>query len=764
MKKIFLSGWLVLAASVLTVVLAQQPSVPQNLQADVLGHKVTLRWENPDVDKMLITNDFEMDNVEPGEQVSLEQDGWTVRTTNTSYYACTWFSYPTAEFMDLDNYEIIIGNGKRSAAIFLDVMEEDGHAKHQDEWLISPVLDKAAYLRFSYYIDPRVVADGVYPEFPDHYVVLVSTDGGQTWSDPLWDARYDASTEDSWHTVMLALTDEPTSTMQVAFRAYGEWQVDPETGDTINQGLNATWAIDDVTLFTAKDPSAIISTYRIELDGEKLADVKGVDYADKSEKPWGEHTYSVYSVTADGLSSEAATVTVDLQEIVFAAPRNFVCTPVLDETTGKYNVTMTWDAPQTNFKPSHYTLYSDKAICGTELTEEDGREGVGVTGCFGLYVFSIEAVYKSPDGVSERIAKRLALGVRYGVNDLKAEVVGKDVLLSWAAPEESEYPMGSYTVYRGGEKLAEGITETSWRDENVENGHYQYVVIAVYADGEAVRTGIDCQVGEPVRVKLPYEQSFDTTFCPDNWKIENQSGRTPDKYSWYFDDKSRLGITGRGFDGCYAAIDCRNSGYYWLNATLAMPAIDLTSAVNRENLTLFFNYSYAIGGILKAGVEFSFDGEEWFILHMLSKEDGYDPDDGAEDFNIRLAEIRLGDFFASAGTTDLEDAETIYLRFRYEAIFSHYWAIDNVWIGEAEVSVEKPVEDIDVTVSSANGLLKVRAGQEIKKVEVFSIEGMRLAEQTVNGQTETTMRLSRRGTVIVRVITAQGVKVVKLFV
>lgn len=763
MKRILLSGWMALAASGLTAVFAQQPPVPQNLTADVLGHNVALRWENPDVGSVLAMNDFEVEDAEQGERVSLEAEGWTVRTANTSYYACTWFSYPTAEFMEMDNYEILIGSGKRSAAVWLDVMDDGEHDMHQDEWLISPVLDKAAYLRFSYYIDPRVVAEGVNPEYPDHYVVLVSADGGETWSEPLWDARYDASTEDGWHTVMLALTAEPTSTMQVAFRAYGEYQVDPETGDTVNQGLYATWAIDDVAIFASKDPSAIISSYKIKLDGEDLAEVKGLDYADKSEKQWGEHTYSVYSVTDAGTLSEAATVKVDLQDIVFAAPRNFVCTSVLDENTGKYNVTMTWDAPETDFQPAYYTVYSDKAVCGTELTEEDGKEGIGVTGCFGLYVFSIEAVYTAPDGVSERIEKRLALGVRYGVYGLGAEVKGKDVSLSWMAPEESEYPMGTYTVYRGGKKLVEGLTETFWHDEDVEDGHYQYTVIAVYADGETVRTGIDCQVGETVRVKLPYEQGFDTTFCPDNWKIENQSDRTPDKYSWYFDDKSRLGITGRGFDGCYAAIDCFNSGYYWVNATLAMPAIDLTSAVNRENITLLFNYSYAIGGIFKAGVEFSFDGEEWYVLYMLAKEDGYDPEEGAEDFNIRLAEVRLGDFFSSAGT-DLEDMETIYLRFRYEAVLSRYWAIDNIWIGEEDVAVEKHVEDIDVTVSSINGLLKVQAGQEIQQVEVFSPEGVKLAKRSGMHETETTLRLSRRGVVIVRVTTAQGVKVVKLFV
>ncbi|MDE7090141.1 MAG: choice-of-anchor J domain-containing protein, partial [Bacteroidales bacterium] len=593
MKKVFLWTWVIIMATLLPCAAgwAQKPAGPDNLKSEVFGHRVTLSWENPDWGKTLLSADFELEGVPLTDNVtSLETDGWTVKKTNTSDYSCSWFRYPTSDFMGADNYDVLVGSGERSAVVFFDLMDGDGHDMHQDEWLISPVVEKGAYLEFSYYIDPRVVENGAQPEYPDHYVVIASTDGGETWSEPLWDARYDASTEDSWHTVTLTLADVPTDAMRVAFRAYGEYQFD-EYGDTINQSLYATWAIDDVTIRAAKGESSLISHFKVALDGEELADhLTECYYVDKSEKTPGEHTYTVSSVAMDGSVSEPVAAEVTLAEIDFVAPRNFNCTATL-EANGKYTVRMTWDAPETDFQPASYTLYSDNVMHGTGLTAEQGKEGVGISGCFGLYEFSIEAVYETPDGVSERVKRRLALGVRYGVVDLKAETEGKDVVLSWSAPEEDGHTVASYTVYRAGEKLTEGLKETTWRDVAVADGLYEYVVIVVYTDGvESGRTGVSHQVGDEVRVALPYEEHFNTTFLPVNWRIENQTERTPDKYTWFFDDQSRLGVKGPGFEGCYVAIDCQNVGYYRLTTTLAMPAFDLTTVKNKQDVTLSFYY------------------------------------------------------------------------------------------------------------------------------------------------------------------------------
>ncbi|MDE7149104.1 MAG: choice-of-anchor J domain-containing protein, partial [Bacteroidales bacterium] len=209
-RKILCCLTTLLAMSALSVVVyAQQPAKPEQLKAEVVGHRVELSWKNPDVGAVLAATGFESADAEPGDRVSLEVDGWTVKTTNNSDYSCTWFNYPTSEFTGADNYDWLIHSGERSAVVYLDVVEDGEHDMHQDEWLISPVLDKAAYLQFSSFIDPRVVINGADPTYPDHFVVVASTDGGETWGEPLWDARYDASPEGGWQTVTLALTQVP---------------------------------------------------------------------------------------------------------------------------------------------------------------------------------------------------------------------------------------------------------------------------------------------------------------------------------------------------------------------------------------------------------------------------------------------------------------------------------------------------------------------------------------------------------------------------
>lgn len=664
---------------------------------------------------------------------------------------------------DDDMFPSMVVNGKRSAMILPD-------NAYQDEWLISPELTpetgKSISLSFRYKSNAAYVDEEegfIFDEEMGHFVVAVSKDGGKTWSEPVWRLAEDdkgGMTDEMFYTntVKVAIEAAPSDKVKIAFRAYGnDMGIDEETGDKMG-GLGGFWVVDDIVI-DAVDASSMIAGYKIQLDGKDLAEgIQGMSYTDKSEKTAGKHIYSVYAVSVENIVSEPATVEVTLDSIVFAAPRNFVCTPELDPETGKYTVTMKWDAPENDFQPVYYNTYSDNALSGTELTMEDMEKGIGISGCWGVYEFSVEAVYESPDGISERVKQRLALGVRFGVTDLKAESEGQDVVLSWTAPQEDEkYPMGTYTVYRSGEKIAEGLKETTCRDVAVEAGYYQYTVVAVYADGVEVRTGINHQVGEEVRVALPYVQSFNTTFCPANWRIKNESDRTPDKYTWYFDDGSRLGVKGEGFDGGYAAIDCYDIGMYRLDAALEMPVIDLTTANHKADVTLSFNYSYAISGIFKAGVEWSFDGEDWFLLGTIKKEDGFEPNDDG-DFHIQSATMRIGDVILEK---DLERIDKLYMRFRYEAARSHYWAIDNVRIGEG-LAVEKTLEDLNVSVSSAFGRMQVRAAQAIRNVEVYAMNGVKLAERAGDGLTEMTLPVPQRGPAIVRVTTAQGVKTVKI--
>lgn len=737
---------------------AQKPGTPLNLKVDtIIGHAVSLSWTNPDKGDILFESGFEKADVEDLSP-AFEQN-WTVKSTNTSYYACSWFNFPTEDFIVADDYEELIHSGKKSAAVFLDPVEDE-HPMHQDEWLISPTVAGAAYLTFYSYIDPRILEDGANEEFPDHYVVVVSTDSGKTWSEPLWEARYDAAPKGGWQKVELSLADVPTNKMQVAFRAYGDYKTyeDDET-DTVNMGLFFTWVIDDVTIYgSATD--ATIAKYKITFDDTEVASTGNEFYTDNSKKTEGNHTYAVYSVAFDGTESEAATVEVELEELIFAAPKNFTCTPTLDPATGRYTVTMTWEAPESKFQPASYTIYNGNLLFAVDQTDENGITGIGMTGCLGVYQFSIVAIYESPDGESEPEVRNLALGVRFGANGLQAETSGKDVLVSWEEPYESEFKVASYTLYRSGQKLAEGLKELSFRDTEVANGLYQYSVIAVYEDGvEGVRSNVSHQVGEPVRVSLPYSQAFNTTFCPADWKIVNQSVRTPDRFIWYFDDQSRLGVKGRGFEGCYAAIDFIDAPGYSRDATLELPAIDLSSVQDRSGITLSFYYSYALGGSAKVGTEWSIDGQEWYVLGMIDKETGFIPNEDG-DFHIQQAVQNIGADEMILKT--LDTAQTLYLRLHYTGTMGKFFAVDNILVTADGVAIEKAAAaPIDVTVSSIHGMMNVRASHAIQQIEVYSLQGIRIACQKGNNDTFQTMPVPQKGIAIVRVTTQGGVKVVK---
>ncbi|MCM1170403.1 MAG: hypothetical protein NC324_10765, partial [Bacteroides sp.] len=190
-----------------------------------------------------------------------------------------------------------------------------------------------------------------------------------------------------------------------------------------------------------------------------------------------------------------------------------------------------------------------------------------------------------------------------------------------------------------------------------------------------------------------------------------------------------------------------------------LPPIDLSSVQNRGDITLSFHYSYATGGSFKTGTEWSVDGEEWYILEMLDKENGFIPgDDG--DFHIQRANHCIGADEAIKATVDT--AETLYLRFHYTATMSNFLAIDNVLVSTDKVAIEKNAGDfIDVTVSSSNGLMSVHASHNIEHIEVFTIQGIRIADLNVNAGTYFTMPIPQKGVTIVRVSTERGSKVVK---
>ena len=135
---------------------AQLPVAPSDLQANVEGCKVSLSWQRGGNEALLAQEDFESE--------TFPSQGWELKKYNTTDYRCTWFHYPSDDFMGLDNWEYYIKNGEGSAMVYMDMGYHDDISYNQDEWLISPVFDDAMYLDFWYYINPMLLE---YAQFPD---------------------------------------------------------------------------------------------------------------------------------------------------------------------------------------------------------------------------------------------------------------------------------------------------------------------------------------------------------------------------------------------------------------------------------------------------------------------------------------------------------------------------------------------------------------------------------------------------------------------
>jgi len=98
------------------------------------------------------------------------------------------------------------------------------------------------------------------------------------------------------------------------------------------------------------------------------------------------------------------------------------------------------------------------------------------------------------------------------VNDLAAEKINEhSILLTWSEPESS-LPVIEYQIYRNEEFLT-SITTTSFLDENLPVGEYEYYVVAHYEMG--------CVADSSNHVKIEIEVGIDEYLQPNFTMIPN---------------------------------------------------------------------------------------------------------------------------------------------------------------------------------------------------------------------------------------------------
>lgn len=710
-----------------------QNAVPTNLQASVEGDKVTLQWDRAVQGKCIASQDFE--------GASFPCDGWSVKTTNSSDYRCSWFPYPTDDFKELDNWADFIFHGDKSAMVYMDMgSHSDGSAATQDEWLMSPELNGAAFVEFYSYIDPMIREYGVYEDFPDHYYVKASYDGGTTWQ-VLWDARYDCSPLGGWQQVVLPLNSSASSAI-IAFEAVGD-QTNPSAS------LYFAWAIDDVRIYDASSettakahniismnknmptankgmrrsfnngkapghtmslsPESSVSFYRVYLDDVLVADsIKALTYTDISAKSIGSHTYKVtyYDVDTKTESAPAQTA-VNIEEQAVNAPQQVTACAEWDEENQSYTAVIKWTKPEGDRQPAYYTVYCNDIMIGTEITDME----LGQTDMTrGVYRYDVQACYKYPEGESSLVGDEIAILTKYPARNVEALLDGNDVNITWHAPKASDSQLSHYLVYRGNMLIA-SLTDMSYTDTDVPDGLFSYSVIAVYSDGsQAMARSRNVSKGDIKAAALPFSEKFDGQQTPANWSVLKHYDDTDNMYLWRFDNWFEQPISGGGFEGNFASVDGLGAGFAYIMSSLNTPPVN-TEMTGGDELAVDFDMDYMTEGDAEATLEYSTDrGDTWNIVATLQ---------GYSQYSLAVGETckpTKEKYFING----IEYGNDIMLRWNYTGMLDGHLAIDNIKITNSNNSGITDITDKD------NVTLSVAAGRVTAKANHYCIESMQM--------------------------------------
>lgn len=732
MKQFYKDTIVMAAAAAMTSVWGAayaEPATPSGLEAGVTGTRVELSWSNGDAGETLLDCGFEEEAFAP--------EGWSARVTNDYAYLCSWFHYPSDDFLQTGNYTDYIHTGEGSAMLYFDIYAMNGdHDAAQDEWLITPSLENASYLELYYYIDPTILEYGADEAFPDHYYIKVSHDGGETW-ETIWDARYDAASTLGWHSLALPLGSGPSA--MVAFQG---------VSDTAEM-VHFLWALDDVRISSSRSGAEKVDGYTIRLDGNVIAEhVTSLEYTDRSPKTPGTHVYEVFA-ESDGRLSTAATREVTIEEIKLLPPTGVSVEAAPDENDeSSYIISLSWEAPQGVIAPAYYNVYCDGMEVGT-MIEDTSLEYWGYTK--GIYDFRVAAVYEDPDGESERVGRRIAIDTRYNARNLQASVQGANVALTWETPEEESHQVAGYEIWRADTMLADAAQDLAFTDSGMAEGIYRYYVTAVYTDGvKALPAYVDVEYGEPAPRALPLSENFDSGHLPADWTLENLWENTPESYLWQFGDPNGIGVAGDGFDKGFASIDCINSGFYSLDGALVSPAIDIADC-DSDELAVTFSYDYASTGFdSEATLEIETDGSgEWTPVVSLGS---YDPE-ATEGFAPETATFPLGDYAGQSAT--------IRLRWHYCGMMDYHLAIDNVTVTDAGNGIET-VRDGGISVVRDGGVIKVSSPYGLGAVSVYNAQGRIIMAIDAQGAGSTTLPVDGEGILIVKASSPSGSRTVKV--
>lgn len=692
-----------------------------DLRAAVSSGRVDLSWDWENNPQQISSWGFEGDWL---------PDGWSQIITNQvvddegnpvdpelGLLAGTWVDY----ILTGGSEDIPVIEGENCAVLLLADTP-------QDEWLIAKP-QGANYLEFQNFLHPIALQWGADDEFPDHYYVMISRDNGESWEE-IWDGRYDTHFEEGWHKMSLYLGDTDDNTL-VAWRGVSSEE----------EGLYVLWMIDDVR-FLKSAGSGIgddlrPSEFRIYLDNALLGNVKSLEYTDITDKDPGLHTYKVvpYSATADK-EYEGISTDVELEAPTFNPPTNVRVTSVYDEETDSYTVELSWEKPEGDREPIYYQAFANNLMFGFQLEEFNvGQSALAK----GVYDFTVSAVYQYPDGESERVGERIALGTVFPPDAITLEDREEGNVISWIAPRNS--PDGVvYNLYRGNKMLLESTPSMNHTDNEQAPGVYYYNVRAIYPDGEvSLPTSVSNGNEDYAEMSMPFEEDFTNGLLPANWMIECPQNNMKEMYYWRFDNWFDLPVesTEGYFDNEFASISSKNAGFNRLDCKLYTPWIRI-----EEGAVMTFSHILSSTTSWHTyTLEYTLDGENWDILEDL---DEYTVDEPTK------VEITLPEEFVG---------EKARFRWNYFDRLGGFAAVDKV-----SISNNVGIDDIaatNVSLILREGKITIKSEEPLLKAEIVSVNGMNVKSAEINGNTASLSITNLKGVYLVRVVTSKGTAILR---
>lgn len=649
MKAILTTSALLLASLGFNAQAEFNAAAPENLKATANSVIVDLSWDWGNLGAQTLFQDFEGTEFPP--------EGFVAGEYNQE--ECTWIPYTFEEDGELH----LAHSGTGTMILMMGVDQADN--KQNESMYVQPG-EGAVYMDFWYYLDPILLEYGAYESFPDHYLVEISRDNGETWTE-LWDGRWDIGDVQEVQQASLFLGDPADENTWVRFRGvstegslYVLWVVDdvefhalgeePSQAPVIRQQkrqarANINKALASMPLYreftpaqgARKAPRQVPesewlnngqTTWQVSRDGEPLFNyIKTRHYTDSEAKDEGLYTYSVAAWTeADDYVHASADVDVEVTAFDYKQPTNVVAhaTP---STGGKWDVSLTWEDPVTDGSvPAQYTIYINDTLLGVMPYGEEYNLGQILYP--GIYEFSITADYTKPEGSSEPVKARVAAGTHYDPENLQAQVEGSQVALTWTAPAGEDTP-SAYQVFRGDKLLADACTDLAYTDTDVPDGLYLYSVHAVYADGSSLPATLKVQVGENAPVALPLDQKF-AGHLPADWNLVKVDPleKLKDMYLWRFDNW--FGMTHPGQDG--ALISGIAAGMSRVEAHLVSPAFIASKNTSVSCETWYKDEAPGPLGAAIYRVQISEDGENWTDFMELST-----PSEGVKTTEASLA-------------------------------------------------------------------------------------------------------------------------------